>query len=183
MAPRDNSNPALKLHLGCGGIHLDGWEHHDLDVDLRRKLPYENNSVRHIFLEHALEHLTPADAWYCLEECYRILEKCGVMRINVPDVCKLRSHINGKYLQISQQKGRGDGTYKSAIKALLTMHGHQSIWTCESLVTVLESIGFQAYESNLHTSIHKELQNIDSHWRTVGRDHNDTETTSVEGVK
>jgi predicted SAM-dependent methyltransferase len=62
-----------KLHLGCGDNHLEGWQNHDRDVDLTKPLPYESNSVKAIFTEHVIEHLTTHEAVNFIKECYSCL--------------------------------------------------------------------------------------------------------------
>jgi len=39
-----------KLNLGCGGNILDGWENHDMDLDITKPLPYDGNSIDFIFI-------------------------------------------------------------------------------------------------------------------------------------
>jgi predicted SAM-dependent methyltransferase len=82
----------VRLHLGCGGIHLDGW----VNVD-RRYLPgvdrvdniailrhgYEN--VAEIYACHALDHF---DRWTyptVLRRWFQLLKPGGVLRISTPD--------------------------------------------------------------------------------------------------
>jgi predicted SAM-dependent methyltransferase len=54
--------------------------------DLRRGLPFKNNSVDIIYHSHFLEHLYKKDARDFLSECFRILKPGGLMRIAVPDL-------------------------------------------------------------------------------------------------
>jgi Methyltransferase domain len=70
----------LKLHLGCGWIHKEGWVNLDLfatraDIawDLRLGLPLPDNSVDAIFHEHLLEHLSLRDGFAVTRECHRVL--------------------------------------------------------------------------------------------------------------
>jgi len=54
--------------------------------DLRRGLPFNDNSVDVIYHSHFLEHLYKEDAEKFLKECYRILKPGGLMRVVVPDL-------------------------------------------------------------------------------------------------
>src|SRR2546430_12396547 len=64
-AARHRSGTDLRLHLGCGPNHKAGWlnidlmdEVADLSLDLREPLPFADGSVKHVYSEHAFEHLT-----------------------------------------------------------------------------------------------------------------------------
>jgi predicted SAM-dependent methyltransferase len=69
-----------KLNLGCGGNIIAGWENHDWDVDITKPLPYEDNSIDFIFIEHCVEHTTTPDAVRFFAECLRILKDEGTLR-------------------------------------------------------------------------------------------------------
>ncbi len=91
--PKPASN-IIKLNLGSGVTHRLGpdWIHIDLlhgaDVrrDVRKGLPYFDNSCSFIYSEHFIEHLS-ADATKALfKECYRVLKPGGVIRVATPDL-------------------------------------------------------------------------------------------------
>lgn len=82
----------LKLHLGCGGKLKEGWINIDLNrkadmtLDLRKDLPFPNNSCSIIYLEHFLEHLEyPNQAKSFLEGAFRVLKSKGILSVGVPD--------------------------------------------------------------------------------------------------
>lgn len=83
---------SVKLHIGCGGRLLDGFTNVDIagkvDVraDVRRGLPFRDESVCFIFCEHFIEHLTRDEAIRFLAECRRVLEPGGVCRVATPDL-------------------------------------------------------------------------------------------------
>ena len=58
-------------------------------------LPYDDCTVDYIYTSHFLEHLTKEEATRVLKECYRVLKKCGIIRIVVPDLKLLAE----KYVQ------------------------------------------------------------------------------------
>ena len=82
----------LQLIFGCGLTRYPGWvgidcfagKTVDLVLDLRRRLPFRDASVRYCFSEHFLEHLYPDEAKLHLTEVHRILKSGGVYRIVVP---------------------------------------------------------------------------------------------------
>ena len=82
------------LNLGCGAnIHKE-WTNVDfgsqscdvLNIDLTGTLPFHDNAAKYIYHSHLLEHFNRSDATHFLKECYRVLEKGGIMRIVVPDM-------------------------------------------------------------------------------------------------
>jgi SAM-dependent methyltransferase len=82
----------LKLHLACGPKYKAGWVNvdfsarADLQLDLRRRLPFADGSCELVYAEHFLEHLDyPNEALDFLRECRRVLRNGGRIRIGVPD--------------------------------------------------------------------------------------------------
>jgi len=82
----------LKLHLGCGPVHKEGWLNVDLFgepdllLDLREPLPLADGSCQVIYSEHFFEHVDyPAGAQRILADCLRLLEPGGTFSVGVPD--------------------------------------------------------------------------------------------------
>ena len=82
----------LKLHIGAGQQRLDGWLNIDiypaqLTMNVLRRLPFSDGSVRTVFVSHLLEHLYyPRDVRGFLGELHRTLQPGGRVRIVVPDI-------------------------------------------------------------------------------------------------
>jgi predicted SAM-dependent methyltransferase len=82
----------LRLHLGCGTVHFDGWVNVDIEgepdlrLDLRFGLPFADESVELIHSEHMVEHLRLADGFLLMTEARRVLRPGGILRIGVPDL-------------------------------------------------------------------------------------------------
>ena len=83
----------LRLNLGCGAKHLDGFINVDKygDPDLKLDLetfpyPWADNSVSEIELNHVLEHLGQQTDVYLkiIQELYRICEPGAKLHITVP---------------------------------------------------------------------------------------------------
>lgn len=90
----------LKLHLGCGNVHLSGFRNID-----RRYQPgvdevnnigllqhYEPNSVDEIYACHCLDHF---DRWTyktVLRRWFDLLKPGGVLRISTPDFFATMQH-------------------------------------------------------------------------------------------
>jgi predicted SAM-dependent methyltransferase len=58
-------------------------------VDIKKRLPLNDNSVDFIYCSHVLEHFEKWEAEKILKECKRVLKKGGVLRIVLPDLGKL----------------------------------------------------------------------------------------------
>lgn len=84
----------LYVNLGCGPHYVEGmlncdgnlFQKIDLWLDLRRPLPFPDQSVKVAYTSHTLEHLFPEDALKLLREIHRVLRDDGIARVAVPDV-------------------------------------------------------------------------------------------------
>ena len=81
------------LNLGCGNFFFPEWTNTDISPrksvvrwDLRRALPWRNDSFDATYSSHVLEHLTPDDGLALLKEQLRVLKSGGVCRVVVPDL-------------------------------------------------------------------------------------------------
>ena len=74
------------------------WSSEILIHDVRKPLPFPENSINAVYSSNLLEHLYLEEANKLLKECYRIIEPAGILRIVVPD---LRSIIM-EYLEERQ---------------------------------------------------------------------------------
>ena len=84
----------LRLNIGCGPNPKSGWVNIDLfsdspdmlSLDLRRDLPFSDESASIIYGEHVFEHLEyPDETGHLLGEAYRILQPGGLLSLGVPD--------------------------------------------------------------------------------------------------
>ncbi len=88
------------LDLGCGPakqaghIGLDHYPFPGVDIqrDLRRGIPFDDNSVDGIYSAHCFEHLMGADLMFLIEECYRVSKPGAGWSIIVPDATSLNMH-------------------------------------------------------------------------------------------
>jgi len=106
--------PGLQLHLGCGTVHLAGWVNidlasrarelerpPDLNLDVRRGLPFPAGAARLVYHEHLMEHLTIDEGTRCLRDWLRVLEPGGVLRIATPDLEYLVERYRGSWREQS----------------------------------------------------------------------------------
>lgn len=84
----------LKVEIGGGPIPLQGYVnvdcmvhpsvHHTLDLN-KDRLPFDDNSVDHVYSSHCMEHLEPFRGFvHCLEELYRVSKPDTLWDIKVP---------------------------------------------------------------------------------------------------
>jgi predicted SAM-dependent methyltransferase len=93
----------LKLNLGCGRKPKLGWINIDLNagadltLDLRKPLPFPDNSCSTVYSEHLLEHLEyPHEAELLITESFRVLKPGGVFTAGVPDTeLAIRAYLEG----------------------------------------------------------------------------------------
>lgn len=89
----NNSNFPVKLHLGCGGKYIPGFEHIDSThyrhlahcADVSKLTMYADESVGLIYASHVLEHFGRHEYKHVLKEWHRVLCPGGVLRLAVPD--------------------------------------------------------------------------------------------------
>jgi len=68
-------------------VQLDiTWPGNILVHDVRRGLPFSDGSFYAIYASHLLEHLYFEEARQLLQECFRVLQPGGLLRLVVPDL-------------------------------------------------------------------------------------------------
>lgn len=97
----------MKLNLACGRDIKEGFINVDrndpegrLDVvmDLRRKFPWEIESIDYIYVEQFLEHLNWVEGQNFLLNCYHVLKTEGTLRLVIPDYKKIfMCYLNHDY--------------------------------------------------------------------------------------
>src|SRR5271163_1584136 len=87
-----NERRELNIEVGAGDkrgtggwITIDITRHCDIYWDLRRGIPFPNESIAKIYSSHFFEHLSFNEAQIFLEECKRVLAPGGRFLICVPD--------------------------------------------------------------------------------------------------
>ncbi|MCG2737892.1 MAG: methyltransferase domain-containing protein [Candidatus Methanoperedenaceae archaeon] len=136
------------------------WSEHIHKImihDVRKKLPFNDDSIDFIYSSHLIEHLRKDECEKMLGECFRILKKGGLIRLSTPDLeLTARNYIkeiddiqndNGKsnylpsenfldILDINIEKSKTPFILKSFVSR------HKWIYDRESLTALLKSCGF-----------------------------------------
>ena len=83
----------LKLNLGCGALKMEGFVNidiresvnpdHVVDIGLEG-LPYEAESVDHVFAKDFLEHIEPKNVVFVIEEIWRVLKPGCLLEHQTP---------------------------------------------------------------------------------------------------
>jgi len=92
----------IKLHLGCGTKHLEGYTNIDIrylpGVDevnnIRFLRNYKENSVDEIYACHVLEHFGRWEYKEVLKRWFEILKPGGYLRLAVPNFHSICLHYN-----------------------------------------------------------------------------------------
>jgi len=84
----DNSPTILlsRLPFGRKLFHTPNWPDDVRRRDVKKGLPFKNESVSFIYSSHTFEHFTWAESFKIAEECFRVLRPGGVLRLVVPDL-------------------------------------------------------------------------------------------------
>ncbi len=105
------------LNLGCGEKYHKEWINIDFISNndnvqahnLLSGIPLKDNSVNVVYHSHLLEHFSKADGFKLIQECYRVLDKDGIIRIVVPDLeTIIKEYLKNLQLAISGDKEGAD---------------------------------------------------------------------------
>jgi|ERR1035437_7019282 predicted SAM-dependent methyltransferase len=136
----------VSLNIGCGPVRFEG----EIGVDLYRTsacdvqanircLPFANEGIEFIRIDHILEHQLLREAVPTIMEMYRVLKTDGIIKVGVPDIeatCK-------QYLETSSLE---DKFYVLSVIYGGQSHDgelHHSGWSYDTLENLLKSVGFK----------------------------------------
>ena len=106
------ASQSVKINVGCGLSGVPGWYNLDNsptialsrlpfgprlfrtppwppDVrrhDVNKGLPFASDSVAYIYSSHTFEHFTYEQSLALAEECFRVMQRGGILRVAVPDL-------------------------------------------------------------------------------------------------
>lgn len=111
--------------------------------DVRRPLPYPDNTFDGAYSEHTLEHLYPADALHLIGEVARVLKPGGTFRCSVPDLAKYVDFYEGRLKNDMFEK------FDSGCEAFWNLtqnYLHRSVWDAAMLKKQMIRRGFSIAE-------------------------------------
>lgn len=169
---------SVRLNIGCGTDYKAGWinidnnsdrniQRLDLRWDLRRPLPFPDNSVDFIFNEHLIEHLTVEEGQAAIRDFMRVLKPGGVLRIATPDLAVTVD----KYLHVPLEKDPAVKKYRmdfiktraERINIGFSWWGHKWLYDWEELDRRLREAGCRKIKRCvLRRSRHAELCNLET---------------------
>jgi len=134
------------------GLTRIKWDRNIVIHNLKKPFPWKTESIDIVYSSHTLEHFTREDGYRFLEECHRVLKPGGIIRIVVPDLkATIKGYLEGKI--------RADffvenllvlyPSSKRFIKKILmpfTFFPHKCMYDTETLISILEQIGFETME-------------------------------------
>jgi SAM-dependent methyltransferase len=135
------TDKGLRLHLGCGGKHFDGYLNVDLwitdatDVisDIT-SLPWPDNAASIIESYHVIEHISHKKIRNTLKDWHRVLKPGGKLILECPHFDKaVREYLSGNESRLlnifGRQRSEGDA--------------HLYGFNPERLMRLLEEVGFK----------------------------------------
>lgn len=155
-----SSHEVKKLHIGCGIHTMEGWLNSDyfpktgdtIFLDATSRFPFEDNSFDFIFSEHMIEHISYADGYNMISECFRVLKPSGKIRISTPDLeflinlyQKDKSDLQKEYIQWTSKSYNRNAPYPDdtfVINNFFRSWGHLFIYDSKTLGASMERAGF-----------------------------------------
>jgi predicted SAM-dependent methyltransferase len=145
------------LDLGSGSslrpehVGIDLSNKADISWDILWGLPLPDNAVEGIRSDHFFEHLELEDAFYVLQECYRVLKPTGILDFTIPHLDPyLNAYSNGdisflseKISDVPEDKAHLYQTPWDYISWLLLREGeHRAIYDRASIIHKVKKAGF-----------------------------------------
>jgi predicted SAM-dependent methyltransferase len=175
----------ISLNIGCGPFGEDDWVNIDLmklknvsfTYDARRHLPFKNNTVSRIRVEHFFEHIDKNyEAPFFLNECKRIMQEGAVLRIIVPDIEKfITAYVNNDNAgweslgYDNNMLPKGFDTKIAILNHIFRQNGeHKYAYDFEALKYVLAKHGFknitrQRYRQSIDKQLTEDQANHSNH--------------------
>jgi predicted SAM-dependent methyltransferase len=152
-----NGTLDVKLEIGAGEKKgKNGWVTLDLNGlcdlrwDLRKGIPFPDNSISAIYSSHLFEHLTLCEIGTLLQECKRALRPNGIFSICVPNSrLFIEAYINNdkKFWATNPsfyEPAFNDTTKIDLVNYIAYMNGeHKYMFDEENIVFILTKHGFR----------------------------------------
>ena len=189
----NDSEPSLRIHLGCWKRHLPGFVHVDLcdfpHIDYRHdigSLPmFADGSAELVYASHCLEYFDREQAREVLREWGRVLRPGGILRVAVPDfpalvkvyeatgdIQRILGPLYGR-MEIQEGEGRPRCLY------------HKTVYDFRSLEQVLLECGyFNVSRYDWRQTLHKDFDDhSQAYFPHMDKDHGMLVSLNVEATK
>lgn len=153
LAKLETPAKLVKLHLGCGNEHLDGYINIDVQPskftdevsDCTKLSNYADNSVDEIVSYHMIEHIAALQQKVVLEEWKRVLKPKGKLVLECPDAWQ----VFKTFVETTDHERYV--TWNQGPALIYHIYGnqgdefefHKFCYTTSLIKTMLESLGFQ----------------------------------------
>jgi predicted SAM-dependent methyltransferase len=162
-----NKKEIINLEIGAGDkkgengwLTLDVTKNCDINWNLRKGIPFPNESIHKIYSSHLFEHLSFKEGQKLLDECLRVLVPGGVFSICVPNAkIYMEAYVKGECLEKSKffihKPAYNDTSRIDYVNYMAYMDGeHKYMFDEENLVAILQKKGFinvhlRNYDPNL----------------------------------
>lgn len=150
------------------------WKPNIRTHDVRRTLPFSNDSLSVVYASHLLEHLYLEEAKRLLGECFRVLKPGGILRTVVPDLKSLVEEYVSESHSGHSDRPNGESSPADRLNKKLgfrkpeppsgnliyriysvwkDLHEHKWMYDAESLVGYFNAAGFrEVREMQCHQS-------------------------------
>jgi len=167
-----NTSP-LKLNIGCGKVRFPGWVNIDIEpgadlvLDVRKGLPFDDDSVDLIYNEHLLEHLTFEEGGEVVMQFRRCLKEGGVLRMAMPDLDYIIEKYNTDWKNQDWLSWPGYEFIRTRGRMVNVVFrwswGHKYLYNEEDLRAQLTGAGFQRIvRCEWNKSSHSELAGLET---------------------
>ena len=183
------STNEIKINIGCGISGISGW--HNLDnsptiilsripglkhiwklpawprdvkrCDVRKGLPFDDNSVRYIYLSHSFHLFTHEESEKIARNCHQVLGPGGVLRIVVPDLERIAREYLADSNPLASEKFLSRVSLKPSWRDFVHPgNNNVQMFDGRSLVHMLRSAGFEDVAvSDYRTSAIPEIDRIE----------------------
>jgi predicted SAM-dependent methyltransferase len=172
LASRGN----LRLNVGSGPEHLDGWvnadilgdpAHKTMILDATKPWPLPDACAEAVNSEHFLEHIDPGAAGFYFGEAFRVLQPGGVIRTSTPDLeglSKAYLAADPKLLDLHHSHGYEARNHADMLNNYVYSWEHRHIYDFETIKLLLHQAGFEEVERvEFGNSRHQPLDGVDRH--------------------
>lgn len=174
LSAKKKMEPYSKFHLACGPNIFDGWANIDLlggakviRWNCTTRFPLKSGTIKFIYIEHFIEHITQIQGEECLKECYRVLQAGGVLRISTPNLRQIVDEYllgeSSQWRNLTYSSNTGSSyTPCRMVNDAMRLWGHQFVYDGVELRALLEKIGFKVTPASWRDSKYEELNGLES---------------------